>query len=144
MTRARIGLPRVSLKRFDTRTLASCTLRSANVFTFSFVPARRSKVKTFIINNLTNTLPASHLLLPDYPSEAVMKLVMVAFMLFSGGGWLFGKPTYLEQPCGKFACERAHRVPMSAQEIWDGGDDQLRVVQAQVRYEDLLPGSLQE
>jgi hypothetical protein len=73
-----------------------------------------------------------------------MKLVMVAFMLFSGGGWLFGKPTYLEQPCGKFACERAHRVPMSAQEIWDGGDDQLRVVQAQARYEDLLPGSLQE
>jgi hypothetical protein len=73
-----------------------------------------------------------------------MKLFLTAFVAILGVGWLHGRPTYIDEPCGAYVCLRARRTPMNAQEIWDGGKGKLKVVQAQERFEDLIPGSLQE
>jgi hypothetical protein len=76
--------------------------------------------------------------------RSTMKLAIAAFMALSAAGWLNGKPTYIDQPCSKYVCLHAHRPTMDAQQIWDGGNGSLQVVQAQARFEDVLPGSLQE
>jgi hypothetical protein len=72
-----------------------------------------------------------------------MKLAILAFVVLSGS-WLYSNTTYLDQPCGKYVCARAHRPTLSAQEIWDGANGKLRVVQAQAQFEDLISDSLQE
>ena len=64
-----------------------------------------------------------------------MKLLMIgiALALFP-----WPNPSYLDAPCGKFVCRRAHRSALNAQELWDGGNGQLQVVQVQPKFEDLI------
>lgn len=57
---------------------------------------------------------------------------------------------YWQQNCSDYVCDSHGHARISAQEIWDGGfnwntkANDLHVVQAQPRFEDILPGSIQE
>jgi len=70
-----------------------------------------------------------------------MKLLMIgiALALFP-----WPNPSYLDAPCGKFVCRRAHRSALNAQELWDGGNGQLQVVQVQPKFEYLIVEHLRE
>lgn len=70
-----------------------------------------------------------------------MKLLLIAISLA-----LFVKPgpAYLDETCSQFVCRRAHRPEFKAQELWDGADGQLQLVQAQPQFEDVILDHLQE
>jgi hypothetical protein len=73
-----------------------------------------------------------------------MKLLIIAITLAS---FQWPGPTYLDETCSQLVCRRAHRPELTAQELWDGGEGQLQVVQAQpqleaVIVEDLLEGDV--
>lgn len=70
-----------------------------------------------------------------------MKLLLIAITLA-----LFLKPgpRYIDETCSQFVCRRAHRPEFKAQELWDGADGQIRVVQAQAQFEDLIVEDLRE
>jgi hypothetical protein len=70
-----------------------------------------------------------------------MKLLIIAITLASV---LRPGPTYLDETCSQFVCRRAHRPELKAQELWDGGDGRLQVVQAQAQFEDVIVTDLQE
>ncbi len=74
-------------------------------------------------------------------SDTSMKLLIatIALALFP-----WPSPTYLDATCSQFVCRRANRPELKAQELWDGGDGQLRVVQAQARFEDVITEDLLE
>lgn len=69
------------------------------------------------------------------------KLVIIAIglALFPWPG-----PTYLDATCSQFVCRRAKRPEFTAQELWDGGKGQLRVVQAQLGFGDVIVEDLRE
>jgi hypothetical protein len=70
-----------------------------------------------------------------------MKLLIIAIVLA-----LFQRPgpIYIDETCSQFVCRRAHRPELKAQELWDGGDGQLQVVQAQAQFEDVIVQDLLE
>lgn len=70
-----------------------------------------------------------------------MKLLLIAIALA-----LFAKPgpRYIDENCSQFVCRRAHRMEFKAQELWDGANGQLSVVQAQAQFEDLIVEDLRE
>ena len=70
-----------------------------------------------------------------------MKLMMITITLAL---FLRPGPTYLDETCSQFVCRRANRPELKAQEIWDGGDGQLQVVQAQAQFEGVIVEHLQE
>jgi hypothetical protein len=72
---------------------------------------------------------------------ATMKLLIIgiALALFP-----WPHPTYLEATCGQFVCRRAHQPELLAQELWDGGNGRLQVVQVQARFEDVIVEHLVE
>jgi hypothetical protein len=70
-----------------------------------------------------------------------MKLLIIAITLAS---FQWPGPTYLDETCSQFVCHRAHRPELTAQQLWDGGNGQLQVVQAQAQLEDVIVEHLLE
>ena len=70
-----------------------------------------------------------------------MKLLIITLALAS---FLRPSPKYLDETCSQFVCRRVKRPELTAQQLWDGGDGQLQVVQAQARFEDVIVEDLLE
>ncbi|HEV3206024.1 MAG TPA: hypothetical protein VGZ28_03655 [Terriglobales bacterium] len=70
-----------------------------------------------------------------------MKLLIITIALAS---FLKPSPMYIDETCSQFVCRRAKQPELTAQQLWDGGDGQLQVVQAQARFEDVIVEDLQE
>jgi hypothetical protein len=70
-----------------------------------------------------------------------MKLLIIGIVLalFPWPG-----PTYMQATCSQFVCRHDKRPEIKAQELWDGGQGQLQVVQVQARFEDLIVEHLRE
>ena len=70
-----------------------------------------------------------------------MKLLIIAISL---AAFQWSGAMYANETCSQFVCRRAHRPELKAQEIWDGGEGQLQIVQVQTDFEDVIVEHLQE
>jgi|ERR1700730_10338544 hypothetical protein len=70
-----------------------------------------------------------------------MKLLIITITLAS---FLRPGPIYIDETCSQFVCRRAKRPELTAQQLWDGGEGQLQVVQAQAQFEDVIVQDLLE